>query len=332
MVSNNDNTASHSDMEFACAICYEEYTDPTVTACGHLFCYGCLQKCKLIRPRCPTCNSDLELTESIQVFALSFLDKKQERHLSKTINKTLVEIKSKSMSEIKSDNNNNHNINIVINKYELIFSQLLKKKKYFVLSPSEKIWGLINKMRALDNEIFTQGALGVYVIVGLFKALVSENNLKSILWRHSAQLMREIQLKTSNFMMLITIFSELNFHAEENLLAQSSLLFTPLLEMALELDEPTTLEQAYNVCFYLRANVPFFNDICTSKALRINEDWLLLWIEALFSTKNYNRQNRLTLWHQLCKLTKFDLHDFVANNKKNISRDVIHSIKGMLAY
>ena len=42
-----------------CAICMDQLTNPTVTACGHLFCYECLKMCLGDKKRCPMCKKDL---------------------------------------------------------------------------------------------------------------------------------------------------------------------------------------------------------------------------------------------------------------------------------
>jgi DNA repair protein RAD5 len=42
-----------------CSICLDKLVDPTLTACGHLFCYKCLKMCLGDKKRCPMCKSDL---------------------------------------------------------------------------------------------------------------------------------------------------------------------------------------------------------------------------------------------------------------------------------
>ena len=42
-----------------CAICLDEIDNPTLTACGHLFCYDCLKMCLGDKKKCPMCKADL---------------------------------------------------------------------------------------------------------------------------------------------------------------------------------------------------------------------------------------------------------------------------------
>ena len=42
-----------------CAICLDELENPTLTACGHLFCYDCLKMCLGDKKKCPMCKADL---------------------------------------------------------------------------------------------------------------------------------------------------------------------------------------------------------------------------------------------------------------------------------
>jgi SNF2 family DNA or RNA helicase len=42
-----------------CAICLDEIDNPTLTACGHLFCYECLKMCLGDKKKCPMCKADL---------------------------------------------------------------------------------------------------------------------------------------------------------------------------------------------------------------------------------------------------------------------------------
>jgi len=42
-----------------CSICMDCLDNPTLTACGHLFCYDCLKMCLGDKKRCPYCKTDL---------------------------------------------------------------------------------------------------------------------------------------------------------------------------------------------------------------------------------------------------------------------------------
>ena len=42
-----------------CAICLDELDNPTLTACGHLFCYDCLKMCLGDKKMCPMCKANL---------------------------------------------------------------------------------------------------------------------------------------------------------------------------------------------------------------------------------------------------------------------------------
>lgn len=42
-----------------CSICMDCLDNPTLTACGHLFCYDCLKMCLGDKKRCPMCKTDL---------------------------------------------------------------------------------------------------------------------------------------------------------------------------------------------------------------------------------------------------------------------------------
>lgn len=45
--------------ETECAICMDQLDNPTLTACGHLFCYDCLKLCLGDKKKCPMCKADL---------------------------------------------------------------------------------------------------------------------------------------------------------------------------------------------------------------------------------------------------------------------------------
>jgi SNF2 family DNA or RNA helicase len=47
-------------IEDNCAICLDCIENPTLTACGHLFCYNCLKLCLDSKKLCPLCKTNLE--------------------------------------------------------------------------------------------------------------------------------------------------------------------------------------------------------------------------------------------------------------------------------
>ena len=46
-----------------CAICMDEIINPTLTSCGHLYCYECLRQCFNLKKICPICKNDLTGTD-----------------------------------------------------------------------------------------------------------------------------------------------------------------------------------------------------------------------------------------------------------------------------
>jgi len=51
---------SDEKIEDNCAICLDSIEKPTLTACGHLFCYNCLKMCLDNKKLCPLCKTNLE--------------------------------------------------------------------------------------------------------------------------------------------------------------------------------------------------------------------------------------------------------------------------------
>ena len=51
---------SDNNIEDNCAICLDAIEKPTLTACGHLFCYNCLKMCLDKKKLCPLCKTNLE--------------------------------------------------------------------------------------------------------------------------------------------------------------------------------------------------------------------------------------------------------------------------------
>jgi len=50
-----------------CAICYDSLENPTLTTCGHIFCYDCLKLCLSNKKNCPMCTTDLSGKELLIV-------------------------------------------------------------------------------------------------------------------------------------------------------------------------------------------------------------------------------------------------------------------------
>ncbi|KAJ8608627.1 hypothetical protein CTAYLR_008723 [Chrysophaeum taylorii] len=50
--------------EYACAVCLEsDIDDPVVTACGHLYCWTCLDRWLEGHTRCPVCSANVDREE-----------------------------------------------------------------------------------------------------------------------------------------------------------------------------------------------------------------------------------------------------------------------------
>lgn len=43
-----------------CSICMDIVNNPTLTSCGHLFCYECLKLCLDKKKKCPLCVTNIE--------------------------------------------------------------------------------------------------------------------------------------------------------------------------------------------------------------------------------------------------------------------------------
>jgi DNA repair protein RAD5 len=50
-----------------CSICMDELNKPTLTSCGHLFCYDCLKSCLNNKKLCPLCKANLTNTDLLVV-------------------------------------------------------------------------------------------------------------------------------------------------------------------------------------------------------------------------------------------------------------------------
>jgi SNF2 family DNA or RNA helicase len=66
------------DEDENCSICMDPLDNPTLTACGHIFCYDCLKLCLCDKKKCPMCKTDLSGKELLIV--------------NKSVNKKLEEI------------------------------------------------------------------------------------------------------------------------------------------------------------------------------------------------------------------------------------------------
>ena len=56
------------DEEEKCAICLDNIDNPTLTSCGHLFCYDCLTLCLNNKKLCPMCKTDLTGKEILTTY------------------------------------------------------------------------------------------------------------------------------------------------------------------------------------------------------------------------------------------------------------------------
>jgi hypothetical protein len=55
--------------EESCAICMDCLDKPTLTSCGHMFCYDCIKMCLNNVKKCPMCKQDLEGKELIKIIS-----------------------------------------------------------------------------------------------------------------------------------------------------------------------------------------------------------------------------------------------------------------------
>ena len=42
-----------------CVVCFQTYTDPYITKCGHTFCKDCISEVVNRQHKCPVCNHEL---------------------------------------------------------------------------------------------------------------------------------------------------------------------------------------------------------------------------------------------------------------------------------
>jgi SWI/SNF-related matrix-associated actin-dependent regulator of chromatin subfamily A3 len=50
-----------------CIVCLDEYTEPVITVCGHIYCKECIDRCNQHNTKCPTCKKELKNTELISI-------------------------------------------------------------------------------------------------------------------------------------------------------------------------------------------------------------------------------------------------------------------------
>ena len=62
----------------SCSICMDNLVNPTLTTCGHLFCYECLKMCLDDKKRCPMCKTDLTGKD------LLVMNMKKEKNIEET--------------------------------------------------------------------------------------------------------------------------------------------------------------------------------------------------------------------------------------------------------
>ncbi|KAF9974542.1 hypothetical protein BGZ73_002025 [Actinomortierella ambigua] len=54
-----------------CTICYEYFTDPVSSPCGHTFCRDCIRQAMEVNPGCPLCRTAIDVQSLYEVIALS---------------------------------------------------------------------------------------------------------------------------------------------------------------------------------------------------------------------------------------------------------------------
>ena len=56
-----------NNIEDNCAICLDAIEKPTLTACGHLFCYNCLKMCLDNKKLCPLCKTNITYDKLVKI-------------------------------------------------------------------------------------------------------------------------------------------------------------------------------------------------------------------------------------------------------------------------
>jgi len=62
-INNNDNYINDND----CSICLDGINNPTLTICGHLFCYNCIKLCLNNKNTCPLCQANIKNKELLLI-------------------------------------------------------------------------------------------------------------------------------------------------------------------------------------------------------------------------------------------------------------------------
>eukprot|EP00758_Cryptobia_borreli_P003478 Tbor_TRINITY_DN3775_c0_g1::TRINITY_DN3775_c0_g1_i1::g.2346::m.2346/K10666/RNF5; E3 ubiquitin-protein ligase RNF5 len=77
----NNSSCKQSGSYYSCSICLDTASDPVVTKCGHLFCWGCLREWLAIHPECPLCKGAIRKDETgdiIPIYGSGCPDKKSK--------------------------------------------------------------------------------------------------------------------------------------------------------------------------------------------------------------------------------------------------------------
>jgi DNA repair protein RAD5 len=72
-----------------CVICYDDFNNPALTPCGHMFCYECLDMCLKSKKKCPICKTDLHNKEII------LINKKEKKEFNENSNPLVKKYGSK---------------------------------------------------------------------------------------------------------------------------------------------------------------------------------------------------------------------------------------------
>ncbi|XP_075948576.1 E3 ubiquitin-protein ligase TRIM39-like [Anarhichas minor] len=68
------------EKQLICSICMDSFVDPVTTACGHSFCYTCLDRtCKYTEKRCPLCKEDLTKTPHVNIVLRNIIEQMNKK-------------------------------------------------------------------------------------------------------------------------------------------------------------------------------------------------------------------------------------------------------------
>lgn len=56
-----------------CVICLEDIRRLTLTPCGHMFCFDCIQPCVITKKSCPTCRKEILVSQLVEVKVRSIM-------------------------------------------------------------------------------------------------------------------------------------------------------------------------------------------------------------------------------------------------------------------